>query len=606
MGRQPSLPPARCPDVTHRGSRVKADGTYNTTEGRRRRYRCTPLVGKRHSFSLVLTVDGPALAGWTKPPACPREGHEEWPVVRNGTYGKRAANPRQRYLCTPGDGEDPHAFTPPLPRDHVHVGEDQCGHCDELRGVHHGEAAVARRHSWSSRIVARGLEQLSRGASYAEVGRWALRVGGNAALPEAEPLPEPEAAPDGQAGAAGTEPVLGEAAIDPEAAPVKKRRRISPSSKASHSAWHIAAGWTEAFAPVVYAEVEQRLRERAVTERARLDARLATGLPLDWPQVLLLDDLPVYGREVGGSRKARRDDGFYVLVAAEVSWSAPPKRAKPAVGLAGPIASIGEPPTLVGRQRLRLVRTLAKSNASAWRLLFDELGYAPDFVVADAGTGITAAVDAHFDPGRTRFVPSLWHVGNAVRTGLSDTPGAFVTVAGLGKQLRPELATHLKQLQRDGALASATAWKTWWDELEDLLVTLRLPRDKTRLRRRNYEAPMAAVLPHLLAHPAVPVSTGGLEKLIDKQVNPLLAMRRSGFGNIERTNNLFDLVVAREHEAFDDLSAVAALLRGDASPHGGWTVPLRAVADPRPRGGRYSSLRDATLLASLASERGLA
>jgi len=86
----------------------------------------------------------------------------------------------------------------------------------------------------------------------------------------------------------------------------------------------------------------------------------------------------------------------------------------------------------------------------------------------------------------------------------------------------------------------------------------------------------------------------------------LLSMRRSGFGNIERTNNLFDLVVAREHEAFDDPSAVAALLRGDAGPHGGWTVPLRAVADPRPRGGRYSSLRDATLLASLATERGLA
>jgi len=42
--------------------------------------------------------------------------------VRNGSYGKRTVNPRQRYLCTPGNGEKPHAFTPPLPRDHVHVG----------------------------------------------------------------------------------------------------------------------------------------------------------------------------------------------------------------------------------------------------------------------------------------------------------------------------------------------------------------------------------------------------------------------------------------------------------------------------------------------------
>jgi len=200
---------------------------------------------------------------------------------------------------------------------------------------------VARRHSWSSRIVARGLEQLSRGASYAEVGRWALRVGGTPAGsspspvldplldPEVEPLLEPASAQDPEsgsgisgrsaAGAAVTAPATVDAALDPDAPPVKKRRRVSPSSKASHSAWHVAAGWTEAFAPVVYADVEQRLRHGAVTERARLDARLAAGRPLDRPQVLLLDELPVYGREIGGSGKARRDDG-------SMSWS-PPKSA---------------------------------------------------------------------------------------------------------------------------------------------------------------------------------------------------------------------------------------------------------------------------------------
>jgi hypothetical protein len=51
---------------------------------------------------------------------------------------------------------------------------------------------------------------------------------------------------------------------------------------------------------------------------------------------------------------------------------------------------------------------------------------------------------------------------------------------------------------------------------------------------------------------------------------------------------------------------VVKLLRSDASPHGGWTVPLRSVADPRPLGGSYSSLRDATLLASVAEQRRLA
>lgn len=71
-----------------------------------------------------------------------------------------------------------HVFTPPLPRDHVHEGEEHCDHCEELRGVHRGETAVARRHTWSTRVVARGLEQLAAGGTYAEVSRWALRISG--------------------------------------------------------------------------------------------------------------------------------------------------------------------------------------------------------------------------------------------------------------------------------------------------------------------------------------------------------------------------------------------------------------------------------------------
>ncbi|HPU38215.1 MAG TPA: hypothetical protein PLS63_01490, partial [Microthrixaceae bacterium] len=98
--------------------------------------------------------------------------------MRNGKYGSKTPKPRQRYRCTPADGSKPHAFTPPLPRDHVHENAEDCAHCEELRGVHRGDTAVARRHSWSSRIVARGLEKLAEGSTYADVGRWALRVTG--------------------------------------------------------------------------------------------------------------------------------------------------------------------------------------------------------------------------------------------------------------------------------------------------------------------------------------------------------------------------------------------------------------------------------------------
>jgi hypothetical protein len=52
-----------------------------------------------------------------------------------------------------------------------------------------------------------------------------------------------------------------------------------------------------------------------------------------------------------------------------------------------------------------------------------ELGYDPDFVVADARTGIIAAVEAHFDPARTKFVPSMWHRNQRIGTALTTPAG---------------------------------------------------------------------------------------------------------------------------------------------------------------------------------------
>jgi len=309
----------------------------------------------------------------------------------------------------------------------------------------------------------------------------------------------------------------------------------------------------------------------------------SNGEVLERPQVVLLDDVPVYGRDLDDrAKKARRDAGFFVLALAETHWEND-----------GPAA------------RLRLVRAMTKSNTPAWRLVFDELGYHPDFVVADAGTGILAAVEAHFDPARTKFVPSMWHLNQRIETALADTRGAHVS-GPHGVRLLPPLRDHLKLLRRASpALSDATAWSGWWDELEALLKTHRLPVDKIRTQRRNNEARMAVVLPDLARYPDIPVSTGGLETLIAKHVKPLLAMRRTAFGNIERTNLLFDLVVAAHHGGFDDHAVVAQLLRTDTTAHDGWTVPLRSIADPRPRKGSYSSLRDTTLLNDLARERGL-
>lgn len=172
MGRTRQVAVARCP--RHPDGYVIAKGTYETASGRRRQYQCTPPVGQRHRFSVVVDTKGHVAAGWSPPPECP--DHPGSRVVRNGTYGKTTAKPRQRYLCRPTDGSASHSFTPALARDHVHEGNERCDHCDEHRGVHHGETTSAWSHSWSSRLVAEALERLSRGDSYAEVSQWARRL----------------------------------------------------------------------------------------------------------------------------------------------------------------------------------------------------------------------------------------------------------------------------------------------------------------------------------------------------------------------------------------------------------------------------------------------
>lgn len=438
-------------------------------------------------------------------------------------------------------------------------GEEHCAHCEELRGIHRGETAVARRHAWPTRLVVQGLDQLAAGASYADVGRWARRVTGTTRTKK----------------------------IEKRSGGKKTGRVRSPASAASRNAWHIAADWVEAFAPVIWAPLDSELRDRAQVTQTAIEAARAAGSPIEYPLVILVDDVPVYGPDLD-SGKSRRDSGFFILAVAETEWGRP----------------LVEPGPATATAQLRLLRALPKSNTAAWRLVFDELGYTPDYVVADAGTGIAAAVAAHFDPARTKFVPSVWHLARAVENALSGVRGAF-TDTPAGKRPIAPITEHLRKLSRRDALATTTAWSNWWDDLETILRHHRLPVDKVRVRRRNYEQALSDVIPELHRYPALPISTGGLETLISKHVHPILAMRRTAFANIERTNLLLDLVVARAHGAFDDHSRVIELIRTDTNTHGGWTVPLRAISDPRPPGGSYSSLRDTTLLASLAEQRGL-
>lgn len=286
---------------------MSANGTARTKAGAaRRRYRCVPLVGDAHTFTVVLAEDAAQVVQWSPPPACPR--HLDGHVVRNGKYGTRSDRPRQRYLCTPTDGTKPHSFTPALPRDHVHVGAEQCAECDELRGVHRGDIAVARRHTWSARIVARGLAKLAAGGSYSQVSQWALRAAGS-----------------------------GRRSRDGQGTP------WSAEQSASKNSWHVAADWVEVFGPVVFETVDQKLRRAEAEARGRIDAAREKGEPVTQPLVWLLDDVPVYARERSG--RSRSDGGFNVLVVAQMRWTP----------TADPFAVRG------GRPFLRLIRAMPRN-----------------------------------------------------------------------------------------------------------------------------------------------------------------------------------------------------------------------------------------------------
>jgi hypothetical protein len=298
----------------------------------------------------------------------------------------------------------------------------------------------------------------------------------------------------------------------------------------------------------------------------------SNGDPLVW----LLDDIPVYALDK--KRKRRKTDGYSVFILAELDFT---------------------DRLVEGSTKLRLVRAFPKNTSHAWRLLFDEVGYVPDLIVSDAATPIVAAVQRHFAAPGPLFVPSLWHMRRALENNALEH--------ALRTEHAPQLRSHLAELARDNpVLSSVAAWSHWWDELERLAhASGAVKAGDLRRSRENYEPRMAAALPALLADPRLRMSTGGLERVIAQTVEPLLAGRRHQFGNIERTNSLLDLAVCRAEGAFVDLNAVAALIEADELPWGGWTVPLRAIADPRPRRGRYRSLRDEALLISVAEERGL-
>jgi len=130
-----------CPRPGHAGNRTRKRGRVVVAgEYQQRRERVAP-DGSVHHFQVLEDTEHAGAASIHFPPPCP--DHLDSRVLRHGTYGK-GTKQRQRYRCVPAVDERPHTFTPPLSREAVEYGVEDCDFCEALLSPHRGALTGAR------------------------------------------------------------------------------------------------------------------------------------------------------------------------------------------------------------------------------------------------------------------------------------------------------------------------------------------------------------------------------------------------------------------------------------------------------------------------------
>lgn len=555
-----------CPRPGHKDAVIQSRGVRTTSTGTWRRFVCTRPDGGKHSFRVMVsegTLGAPVAA--PVPPSCPE--HSKSKVVRAGTYGKN--NPRQRYLCRP-EGGKPHQFTPPLSRETVSL-EDSCKRCDELLSPHHGPLTAARGTTWPLPGIAQALNDLSLGESYANVSL-ALRA-------------QRDATQDHLKAEHGVTAFT-------RISPPSSTSTTSHSRRQRRNAWRVAADLVEQYSPPLFAEVEERLRVEAQVMRDGNDAALEADAhaSLERPLVYVLDELPIWTRPAEG--KAKRPQ-WSVLTVAEVRWK-----------------TSDDPFELPQRDtRLRLARAFPRTNADAWKLVFDELGVRPDFIVADKGTGLNTAIASYYGSS-VGVVPSLWHLYNNIRDALLELDNT-TWLDGKERVLIDPLRKHLSLLAREELIGRTEIdIATWWDELEAIVTGLPAPVSVVKNERAIHEPRLLAALPILNANPHVPASNAAVENRIRLALKPFLENRAHLFGNQERTNRLLNLLVCRDAGVFTNLDDLTLRIRQMNENAGGWAPAPRQILDKQPpattsRTRRYASLKAHGVITRLAKSKGI-
>ncbi len=557
----------KCPKAAHADGKVRYKGQRPVEKGKPdlgvwKRWQCHPRVGKAHYFQ---TLDGVAsstlITTVDKVPNCPtHEGASA--VVRNGTKVRVGSDgqplpgsvARQRYRCVPDNTNEPaHYFTLALPRAVVDDTTPVCPVCNDVLTPHQGQPAGARRTRMSLASITQALNDLAQGQSYARVSLDILKRRVN------DPTGTHHHHEQGQLSSG-----------------ITQSRGESWTADAGRNAWRLAADLCEQYSPLFFNQSMDLVHARETAQRATNDAVLAhdSDAALAAPIVYVLDEQPVTVFRKAKAASSHQRSEYSVLIVVELVWHQ---------GRTIADDFPGNYPLMKREARLRLVRAYPSRSETAWKLVLQELGTRPDFVISDASSSILNAVASTWGDTVTHL-PSMYHIHYNLRRTLMETPNAVAREGGRNV-LVPVFRKHLDLIRRDDALNMASGdWTDWWDTLEALGQQLGVRGAGLHAQRRLYEDRVRTAFDVIRTHPHLPASNAPVEAQIRLTLDPFIGSGRAHrFRNLARTNLLLDLAVCRSQGAFTDIDQVRAIVRTDNEDNKGWAPRPRMVVDTQPR-----------------------
>jgi hypothetical protein len=429
-------------------------------------------------------------------PACPDhpgtvrlEGHR---ADRTGYHS------RPLYRCFPHDTTKPHrlSLTPSIRRPtllHPHFG-DRCPHCEHQYSPHEGEI-TPRNFTFSAHEIAGVLADLGNGESYREAGRrargraWRKGLGRTRISPPRPP---------------------GKPPLPPR---VRNRTWANPTTFISGEA-NLALNYVDNFAPVVMALYP---RER-------------------WPDVLLLDSMPLMKRRWREGKKIRGGEpAGHVLIAVDGS---PGKNFRPF-----------------------LMRVAGNNDAAAWRAFFRLYPGDPTWIVSDQDAAIKAAVAAQW-PQAVHFNCEGHLTKNAKEAAAAD--GLTPYADQVGMDLFAAINFMLSSRKR-------------WVAFKTLVSNLLPERTNLPAFIANNDATVLRQAPLRWNNPGRPRGAGPVEAY-GETMKRAFRFRTGPLRNATRLNRVLDLMTLR-FARLADPEVYAGLIRKQIDAQGGfagadWTASL--------------------------------